>query len=112
MSKLQSNIFVASFTDAYGVAHPAAQCFVTNISQSSNASFAAPGESSLQSGSVNYQVRYWHSPETKDAGARNQEFIDKNGMANFNFAPADDLVAGGLVQACVDHFVSKVLIVA
>lgn len=106
--KLQSPLFTASFTDAYGVEHPAAQCFVASVNRSTNATFGAPGEATVEGTNINFQVRFWHSEATKAAGARLQDFVDKNGMTNFSFT-ANEVADADLVQACVNYFNTTVL---
>lgn len=105
---MNSPIFQASFTDVFGVEHPAAQCMISNVSTSTNLYFDHEGRSDNSQQYCNYQVRYWHSPETKAAGARAQDFMDAN-MANTMYInDATVMVGDDVIAACKEHFLKSV----
>lgn len=105
---MKSQIFQATFTDVYGVPHANAQCMIAYFSANNNVYFDDAGESNNQSGTCSYQVRYWHSQEAKDAGARPQEFMDAN-MANTFYAEVDlNATNDELMAKCKQHFIDDI----
>lgn len=105
---MKSQIFQAAFTDIYGVPHTAAQCMVSYFSANNNVSFDNAGESDNQSGTCSYQVRYWHSQEAKNAGARPQEFMNES-MNNTFYAEMDlNATNEELMTKCQEHFLAEI----
>lgn len=105
---MKSKIFQATFTDVYGVSHAPAQCMISYFSANNNVNFNDAGESNPKNGTCSYQVRYWHSQEAKESGARAQEFMDMN--MNKTFYIEADLSATNdeLLDKCERDFMEGV----
>lgn len=106
---MNNHIFQASFTDVFGVEHPAAQCMISSISTSSNLYFDNEGGTTSSQQHCNYQVRYWHSPEARAAGARPQDFMDANLVNTMYISDSEILSGSDMVSSCKEHFLNSVI---
>lgn len=106
---MNSPIFAASFTDVFGVEHPSAQCMISSVSTSSNLYFDNEGASTSGQQYCNYQVRYWHSPETKAAGARTQDFMNADMATTLYINDAEPVSGADVIAACKEHFLKSVI---
>lgn len=104
------NIFSATFTDVYGIAHEKAQLFIHSFTRNASMSFAENGDVSSESSMVHYQVRFWHDEAAVEAGARTQDVVSKSGQSTFFIqSVAADATKDEIVSLCVAHFKDEVL---
>ena len=66
------NTFTLSFTDVFGVPHPNAVAMISAVSSQGSVMYGSDGTESAVSGSLSYQVRFWHSEAARVAGAQPQ----------------------------------------
>ncbi|MCD8548388.1 MAG: hypothetical protein LRY38_08240 [Aeromonadaceae bacterium] len=99
--------FEATFTDAYGVEHPAAVCAIAAISRTESCHFtsdlATAGETTAN---CYYSVRYWHNAEALASGAKDLLYSDKEGIGQLQFAFTGDKTLTELLSDCQAHFIA------
>jgi hypothetical protein len=107
---MKTTLFTLAFTDVFGVNHPAAQCYIANVSHNASVNFNEAGDAANQSSQVSYQVRFWHDETTKADGAKTQEIVSKVGQSTFYITDiSSDASITDLPAVCAEHFEQKVL---
>lgn len=107
---MKSPIFTASFSDAYGVVHANAQCFICNVTKSTNLGFDEKADQVTQSTGVTYQVRFWHDAAAQESVARTQDVMTKTGQVHFHINDqAADLAGVELLDYCAADFIENVV---
>ena len=112
------NTFPLSFTDVFGVQHPNAVAMISAVSSQGSVMYGVDGAESAVSGSLSYQVRFWHSEVARVAGAQPQNLttgspsIGANGIAIGSMSITGDaanLPRAEWAEACRAHFETAVL---
>ena len=101
---------VISFTDAHGVTHTGA-VFELTYGCKNDSKIETIGQSGgdQQMISVNYQFKYWHSQEAKEAGLQPMSFMDKGGQQTFGTYLSSDLEITALEDYCIAQLIETVL---
>ena len=97
--------FPLSFTDAFGVPHPAAVAMVSSVNQQASMLVSADGVESAGYAALTYQVRFWHNEAARVAGAQSQMFTLDGMMGVMTLAgDAALLPSSDWTDACRAHF--------
>ena len=104
------NTFSLSFTDAFGVPHPAAVAMVASVSQQASLLVDANGVESTGYAALTYQIRFWHSEAARVAGAQPQ-MLSVDGMLGVMTLAGDAalLPSSEWAEACRAHFETVVV---
>ena len=99
------NTFTLSFTDVFGVPHPNAVAMISAVSSQGSVMYGSDGTESAVSGSLSYQVRFWHSEAARASGAQPQ-LIGPDGQYGMFTQSGDaaSLPAAEWAAACRAHF--------
>ena len=104
------NTFPLSFTDAFGVRHPAAVAMVASVNQQASLLVDANGVESTGYAALTYQVRFWHSEAARASGAQPQ-LIGPDGQYGMFTLSGDAAVRphSEWGEACRAHFETVVV---
>ena len=102
--------FPLSFTDVFGVPHPAAVAMVSSVNQQASMLVSTDGVESAGHAALTYQVRFWHNEAARVAGAQSQMFTLDGMMGSMSITgDAANLPRAEWAEACRAHFETAVL---
>ena len=102
---MNTTLFPLSFSDVFGVPHPAAVAMVSAINMQRSVSIGADGVESVGHSTLTYQVRFWHSEAARASGAQPQ-LIGPDGQYGMFTLSGDAAVRphSEWGEACRAHF--------
>lgn len=59
--------------------------------------------------SCTYQIRYWHSEQSRLEGAKSQEYLTKESFNTFHVEISGDDSMDEVIIQCQDHFIGQVI---
>lgn len=101
-------LFTAAFVDQYGIRHDNAQCFISTINRNEHAHFNEASDEPTSGGSCSYSVRFWHSEEAKNNGARALDYVFTSGGSQIALNDYQQLSIGDLQAACQADFLARI----
>ena len=102
---MNTALFPLSFSDVFGVPHPAAVAMVSAINMQRSVSIGVHGTESVGHSTLTYQVRFWHSEAARASGAQPQLIGPDGQYGMFTLSgDAASLPAAEWAAACRAHF--------
>lgn len=102
---MNTALFPLSFSDGFGVPHPAAVAMVSAINMQRSVSIGEDGVESVGHSTLTYQVRFWHSEAARASGAQPQLIGPDGQYGMFTLSgDAASLPAAEWAEACRAHF--------